>query len=305
MEESTSTTTFAGTVESLSADPKPFGSREQSDGGIAFDGCTRIGATISRGSSQGAPFCCCYWLAAFIVLLAAKAAVAPSLGFCLLYCAWITIFLYARSLSALVARGERVTKLILKMRGIALCFCLSALSRAHRFSEWPSHEPLASEASRFHPRRWREPLRRAIASLRISGITTREPRSVMMSLIFKSKDTFFVKRVIAVGGDTISGQWMDSILSERADIGRTIRRAPRLPYTNFFVGCVWPNHSAAETDSSLWATTVTSALDSRYPSFGLGQRRRVPSWAKPYTSSATVQPPRQEDSMTSNGISKG
>jgi signal peptidase I len=183
-------------------------------------------------------------------------------GFCLLFCGWITMFLYA-PLSALVARGEPVTKpsskwwitLFLPLSLIAAQLLGMAITRASGFRSFEvpsvSMERTIQKGDRIVADFW--------------YYNSRSPERDEV-IIFKRTDTFFVKRVIAVGGDTIAGkdglvllngQTLDEPFVERRESYATSSSNTFGPVTvprdKFFV----------------MGDNRDESLDSRYPSFGL------------------------------------
>jgi signal peptidase I len=266
VEESTSNTTFASTRESLPAEPQAL--RQKSNLVAA------LLSTVAPGSGQiylgdrrkGTVLL--LLLAAIVVGFWPLRLLHSYVGFCLLYCGWITIFLYA-PLSSLVARGEAVTKPSSK-RWITLFFPLSLITAQllgmaiTRASGFRSFEVPSESMERTI---WRGD--RIVADFWYYDSRTPERDDV---IVFKSKDTFFVKRVIAVGGDTISGK--DGFVSLN---GQTLvepfvehRESHTTSLSNTFGPITVPRDKFF-----VMGDNRDVSLDSRYPSFGLVDKSSI------------------------------
>lgn len=266
MEESTNTATFAGTVESLSADPKPFGSRSNLKAALL--------STVVPGSGQlylgdrRRSTVLLLLLAATLIGFWPLRLLRSYLGFCLLYCAWIGIFLYA-PLSALVARGERVTKpsskwwiaLFLPLSLIVTQLLGMAVARAAGFRSFQvpstSMERTIQKGDRI------------VADFRYYDARTPERDDV---IVFKSKDTFFVKRVIAVGGDTISGKDGFIFLNGQALVEPFVEHGDS--HTTSLSDAFGPI-TVPRDRFFVMGDNRDVSLDSRYPSFGLVDKSSI------------------------------
>jgi signal peptidase I len=266
VEESTHTGTFGGTGDVLPAEPKSLGTKRNLPAALL--------STVLPGSGQ-------IYLGdrrkgiALLVLLGAVLMGFWPLrllrtypGFCVLYCCWIAIFIYA-PLSALVARGEPATTPTSKL-WLILFVPLSlvvtelfsvAITRASGFRSFQvpstSMERTIQRGDYIVADFW--------------SYRARAPQRDDV-IIFKRNGTFFVKRVIAVGGDTIegsdgavrlNGQRLDEpfVVHESSPIdARSNTFGPiTVPRDKFFV----------------MGDNRDMSLDSRYPEFGLVDRGSI------------------------------
>jgi signal peptidase I len=189
-------------------------------------------------------------------------------GFCVLYCCWIAIFLYA-PLSALVARGEPATKPTSKLwlilfvpLGLVVAQLFGiAFTRASGFRTFEvpstSMERTIQKGDRIVADSW---YYRARAPERDDVI------------IFKRNGTFFVKRVIAAGGDTVEGS--DGFLrlnGQRLDESFVEHQSSPIDARSNTFGPV----TVPRDKFFVMGDNRDMSLDSRYPEFGLVDRGSI------------------------------
>jgi signal peptidase I len=189
-------------------------------------------------------------------------------GFCLLYGGWIAVYVYA-PLSALIARGVTLSKPASKW-WLTLLVPLSLLAAellgigVTRASGFRSFEVPSTSMERTIQKG-----DRIVADVWYYKSRSPERDEV---IIFKRKDTFFVKRVIAVGGDNISGRDRSVLLNGQILDEPFVEHRESLTASssNTFGPVTVPRDKFF-----VMGDNRDDSLDSRSPSFGLVDKSSI------------------------------
>jgi len=189
-------------------------------------------------------------------------------GFCLLYCGWIVMYVYA-PLSALMTREGLASKptskwwltLFVPLSLVAAELLGIAVTRASGFRSF--------EVPSTSMERTIQKGDRIVADVWYYNSRPPEREDV---IIFKNKDTFMVKRVIAVGGDTVVGRGGLVLLN-----GKTLdepfvehRGLSAAPWLNIF-GPV----TVSSNKYFVMGDNRDISLDSRSPEIGLVDKNTI------------------------------
>jgi signal peptidase I len=259
VEESTHTGTFGGTGDLFPAEPKSLGTKRNLPAALL--------STVLPGSGQ-------IYLGdrrkgiALLVLLAAVLVGFWPLrllrtypGFCVLYCCWTAIFVYA-PLSALVSRGPatKPTSKLWLILFVPLSLVVTQLfgSAVTRASGFRSFQVPSTSMERT--------IQRGDYIVADSWYySTRAPQRDD-AIIFKSNGTFFVKRVIAVAGDTIEGSDGSVRLNgQRLDEPFVVHESSPIDTRSNTFGPI----TVPRDKFFVMGDNRDMSLDSRYPEFGL------------------------------------
>ena len=189
-------------------------------------------------------------------------------GFCLLFCGWIAIYLYA-PISALIARAGPPSKSASRW-WIVLCVPLSLITldllgiAATRASGFRTFEVPSTSMERTIQKG-----DRIVADVWYYDKRSPERQDV---IIFKNGTSFVVKRVIAVGGDTITGRNGSVILNGKT-LDEPFVEHQGVP-SESFLGTFGPITLLSDKYFVMGDNRDVS-LDSRSPEIGLVDKKSI------------------------------